>query len=68
MCLKESTHVFDFGVRSNILGVVGKIFEDDLRKSPKLFNVRGTNQLTHRFVVDGWQNDGFLDGSDHNLP
>jgi hypothetical protein len=28
----------------------------------------GHEGRSHRFVVDWRQNDGFLDGSDHNLP
>lgn len=73
MCFEQSTHVLDFGVCSNVLGIVGEIFEDNL---PKKFKENDSNLkfsihftiVTHRFVVDWRQDDGFLDGSDHNLP
>jgi hypothetical protein len=31
MRFEQSTHVLDFGVCSDIFGIVGEIFEDDLQ-------------------------------------
>lgn len=69
MSFEKSAHIFDLGVCSNILGVVGEIFEYDLKKILKVKNKLFVFlSKTYSFVVDWRQNDGFLDGSDHNLP
>jgi hypothetical protein len=31
MRFKETTHVLDFGVGGDVFGIVGEIFEDDLK-------------------------------------
>lgn len=69
MSLEKASHVLDFRVGSNILGVVGEVFEDDLQELQIVAREVVRNEfLSHRFVVDRRQDDGFLDGSDHNLP
>lgn len=54
MSLEKASHVLDFCVGSNILGVVGEIFEDDLNELKRFVEQKadGINFLSHRFVVD----------------